>query len=249
MRVAFRILLLGTVLCACTDPSPPEQSLSDSVPEPGREDLALRFDGVDDYLTFGTARIPLPISAHTLSLWVRPAALGREMALVTLRREDSGEEFRLSAQGAPVLARIWGPETMVEAEGTLEAGRWHHLAYVYDTVTHSLFVDGVLVGSGSASPNNHSPTSGWLGTVDGALRPYAGELDEFRIWNVARTREELENEIRNRGVLSAPELVITLGFDEMEGVTAFDRSGNGNHATLGDGVALAMPERVLAERP
>jgi len=223
--------------------------LSHKVPEAGNEELALRFDGVNDYATLGTARLPLPTSEHTISLWVRPDVVGREMALVTLRRDDSGEELLLSTAGAPMLARLWGRENMVEAETVLEVARWHHLAYVNDLVSHSLYVDATLVASQVATPNNHSPTTGWLGSVDGSLRPYAGMLDDLRIWNVARTEQELRNELSTGGVESAPELVLALDFDEPEGITAYDRSGNGNHATLGDGVAGAMPERIPAGRP
>lgn len=240
----FRWLVVMALCFGCHDPSPAEETLSDEVPPPTAVDYALSFDGQNDYGTLGTARCPMPTAAQTVSLWISPQATGSNSDLVTLRRDDSGNAFGLSAEGTPTMWRIWGSLVLAETSEAIEPGHWHHVAYVYDSETHSIYIDGVLKGTSTNTPNNRSPTSGWLGSFDGKQRFYAGLLDEVRIWAVARTQAELQAEIDGAAPISDPDLVAYFSFDEARGTRVYDRSGNGNHLALGDGAAEFAPTRV-----
>lgn len=246
-----RCLPLGLLLlfCSCHDPNPPEESLSLEVPPESSVDYALSFDGVKSYATMGTARFPLPASAQTISLWLAPNSTGATSDVVVLRREDSGNELLLSSMAAPSMKQIWASVTLVESTDSLDTGSWHHLAYVYDFVTHALYVDGELKATGTETPNNRSPTSGWLGTFDGRRNFYSGLVDELRIWASARTQAELQAEIANGTPTSDPDLVGYYTFNEADGLLAYDRSGNGNHIALGDGITEYAPIRVTSPRP
>lgn len=245
----FRWVALATLGLGCTDPSPAEETIANDVPPPSSQDYALSFDGDDDYATMGTARCPLPTLAQTISLWISPRATGKIGDLVTLRRDDSGNEFGLNANGAPTMWRIWGPLALAESSEALEPNRWHHIAYVYDTQTNAIYVNGVLSASSTNTPNNRSPTSGWLGSFDGKQRFFAGQMDEVRIWAVARSPAELRAEIDGDRSTKDPDLLAYFSFDEVGGARVYDRSGNGNHVTLGDGFAAFAPQRIESGRP
>ncbi len=242
---------LGSALlfAACQNPNPKEENLSAPVPPASSVNSAISFDGVNDYATMGTARFPLPTGSQTISLWLAPQSTGAAADLVVLRRDDSGSEFELSATGAPLMNMIWASVTLVESANPLGTGSWHHLAYVYDSSTHMIYVDGELTASAKATPNNHSPTSGWLGSFDGHQKFYSGVIDDLRIWAQARTQAELKAEMANGTPTSDPDLVAYYTFDEAEGLLVVDHSGNGNHLALGDGIAEYAPARVTSTRP
>lgn len=72
--------------------------------------------------------------------------------------------------------------------------RWTHVAFVLKTGTGYLYVDGVQVGTGNLSTVN-TPTGNTdlrIGQrVAGGSIPFKGVIDEYRIWSVARTTQEL----------------------------------------------------------
>ncbi len=63
------------------------------------------------------------------------------------------------------------------------------------------------------------------------------------------TDAELKAEIAGEAPISDPDLVGYYSFDEADGLRAYDRSGNGNHMALGDGIAERAPSRVKSDRP
>ena len=252
---AHRIALISTTLMAigplgCSNSQGlSEASIADTVPAESGIDYALQFDGINDYATTGTARFPMPALPQTISLWVKIASTSSDQDWVTLRRDtDSGNEFGLATGGLPTVWRVYGAATLVQSSTALELNRWQFVAYVFDGAEHAIYVDGGLVGTGTTDANNRSPTSSWLGTFDGTRNLYDGLLDELRIWSVARTALDIQNEMVSGGPKTDPNLVAYYRFNESGGQRAYDRSGNGNHASLGDGVADCMPTRVVSDR-
>jgi hypothetical protein len=238
------------VALACSNStSNSEDSITDVVPPESSVDYALQFDGVNDYATTGTAGFPRPTLPQTITLWVKIASTSLDQDWVTLRRDtDSGNHFGLAAGGLPTVWRVYGDSVLVQSSTALEVNRWQFLAYVFDGAEHAIYVDGALVGTGTTAPNNRSPTLGWLGTFDGIANHYQGLIDELRIWTVARTQAETQNDMTSGGPKTDPDLVAYYSFNESIGQRVYDRSGNGNHASLGDGVPDCMPTRVVSDR-
>ena len=84
---------------------------------------------------------------------------------------------------------------VMTARTDLNDDEWHHVACIRDAIQDSIriFVDGVLEGSANAAGlgnlENSEPLT--LGAGSPADSWFGGQLDEVRIWNVARTAEEI----------------------------------------------------------
>ena len=133
------------------------------------------------------------------------------------------------------------------------AGQWHHVAITYDQTTFRLYIDGAL--------EVQSPATGQLAVTTyplsvGKKAPqngdyFKGQIDECRVWNVARTQAQIQATMSK--ALSGAEsgLVVYWPFDEASGQTVTDLSPNHNDGTLGaDANAGADdPSRVISPAP
>lgn len=79
---------------------------------------------------------------------------------------------------------------------------WHHIALVYDAaaMTATTYVDGAVDQMATGvPPGPWAPGSSFYlgGTSDNATgsvgAPFDGSVDEFRVWSVARTQTEIQN--------------------------------------------------------
>ncbi len=73
--------------------------------------------------------------------------------------------------------------------GMAELNVWHHYAYTFKNGEAKLYRDGVLEDSKTASAYPPKWSSFRIGSGDG--NTIDGELDEFRMWSVARTQSEI----------------------------------------------------------
>ncbi|MGZ4038760.1 MAG: LamG-like jellyroll fold domain-containing protein, partial [Bacteroidia bacterium] len=135
------------------------------------------------------------------------------------------------------IAGAW--RTLSAPYGALN--QWHHLAATWDGTNIRLYKDGVLVAtspnySGLITSNTNQLT---IGQQPGYSEYFGGQLDECRIWNVARTQCDIYTYKDCEIPTSATGLVANYHFNE--GVasssnstinTLTDASGNANDGTL-----------------
>jgi len=118
--------------------------------------------------------------------------------------------------------------------GVIEKGKWHHVAASWNQGSASLYVDGELAGTHEfekAAPAR-VPLRIGKGSTD-LGRHFAGEIDELRIWNVARTEGEIKRYMQRTIAEAEPDLVACWTFDEGKGQMARDSSRNHLDARLG----------------
>jgi fibronectin type 3 domain-containing protein len=113
---------------------------------------------------------------------------------------------------------------------------WHHAAATYDGTTLRLYLDGAPNGQVTVGrpPRSDSIQHAALGTaLNSSGTPagnFVGILDEARVWNYARTQQQIATG-RNTEITSAPGLLGRWGMNEGVGTTVGDSSGNGNVGT------------------
>jgi hypothetical protein len=130
-----------------------------------------------------------------------------------------------------------GKNHPVSSSTVIVNDRWYHAAATYDGVTWRLYLNGALdtqltvneppradsiqpVGIGSALNSGGVPN----GFFDGII-------DEVRIWNGARTAQQIQ-ETMNLEVASAPGLLGRWGFNEGTGTTIADTAGGNKTGAL-----------------
>jgi Concanavalin A-like lectin/glucanases superfamily len=249
-RLTLFTLLACGPLAACTeqqrDDGPSE--LVRHVPETS-QNRALAFDGIDDYATTGTAQFPYGRGAQTISAWFEIEAVTGKHALITLRKDiDSGVELGLQ-DGLVGAWRVYGNRTLVIGTTPVTTGVWHHAAYTFDAVTNQIYVDGALVASTTNAPDERTPTTCWLGTLDGTSDLFKGSIDDFRVFNVARTSMQIANEAAGIFSTGDPGLALYLPCNENGGSVVYDHSLLANDGELGDGIEPHLPTRIAPGAP
>lgn len=218
----------------------------------GGAGYALSFDGIRDYATAANAGFPAATAAQSIELWMKVAsvpATGNQDLFVARQDFSNGAHLGFHG-GALAVWRVYVDRVLVQAPALPAPNVWHHVAYTYDGTTHILYVDGAAVDSQTNPADERTPTSVWLGTVDGSHELFAGLMDEVRVWSAARTAAQVAGDKLHTAPGPVADLVAYWTFDDVgSGGRALDASGNGNTVTLGDGVAAAMPSRVVSDAP
>ncbi len=224
--------------------------LPDCDDEPLQECNALHFDGEDDYVEVNS-----PFSGNTdftVEMW-----FNSESTLVGTCQNNNISDFRwliswddedfgigdcngdLRVVFAPLCPGGQNLCTSLPAF-PINDNNWHHVAYTKTGTETRIFVDGVFFVNFAGAPYDMSgtfrigaPGSGNQG------RPWEGLIDEIRIWDYARSDDQIA-EVFNCGLTGNEQGLVTY-FPANEGIpggdnTALtvltDQSGNGNDGTL-----------------
>lgn len=105
--------------------------------------------------------------------------------------------------------------------------RWVHLAVVFDPVANLtlLYMNGVFAGSAPyRDPTNNASRTYHFGYPGPSFDPMA-RLYDYRIWNVARTAQQILDNYKSR-IGAQANLLVYLKGDEKTGTTLTDSSGN-----------------------
>jgi hypothetical protein len=208
-------------------------------------DLALHFDGVDDFLMSPNLGDHFTDTTVTVELWFKPEAAGVIVA------EEGGpfvnysgyhdSQLEVSSTG-DVLARVWGVSPILL--GKVGFGTWHHAAFRYNEATQIL--DGFLDGVPSSSTATGDRLWPWdwgfplhyaFGATDGTNLGsgawFTGMIDEVRVWNVARSQADTSPELHRDGDFAGRE----------------PTAGDHVHAAVGSDGRHAIPVRPGRHRP
>ena len=114
--------------------------------------------------------------------------------------------------------------------------KWVHMAFVWDGANMIYYENGELIAFETFpvtfTPNNMPLTFGRMSAGGAYLDGY---LDNIRIWNVARSAEEI-NAFKDVSILGDTNGLIGLWeFDEGLGTTVYDLSPNANNGTITNG--------------
>lgn len=136
--------------------------------------------------------------------------------------------------------------TYTDDRAVLEAGKWYHIAVVFDNRELEVYLNGELViymadtwtnyVNFNVPHNDEVGTSGkrsfWIGYSYDANRDFRGKMSEIRFWNRPLTQEEINAENHFYTVdPSSSGLICYWKLDEGEGNTFKDYTGNGNDLT------------------
>lgn len=235
--------------------APEPEQLDEPAPFDASVDRALAFDGIDDYASVGTARMPQIERDQSLMLRFRPEGQLRNgptvQALFTLRRGRTSGIVLALDDDVPFVYNVYGDRELARASAKVNLGEWHQLSFVVqdDGETCTLYVDGALAHTTSGLLfTNRTPIESIIGSADAYTQMFHGAIDELRVYSRAFTAEEIQALDAGMPPADAEQLVLYLPFDEPSGARSYDFSGLDNHALLGDGVPQLMPARMRTAR-
>jgi uncharacterized protein YjdB len=203
---------------------------------------ALKFDGVGDKVTIAN-NAALDFSTGTVEAWVKPGASSNSQGFLMMRRDVNSSRWSAHInQNAGTIGIYDGSSFKTVNVGTITANTWYHVALVFSSGNTAVYVNGVSKGS-TGNGINISVTGNVfsLGNNDAAYanEDFLGEMDEVRIWSVARSTAEI---LGNKDAVitsSAVGLIANYHFNQgLAGgansavTTLTDASGNSNTGTL-----------------
>jgi alpha-tubulin suppressor-like RCC1 family protein len=216
---------------------------------------ALRFDGIDDYVDVPTTNGYTGLSSVTLASWVRLLSLpapGKRYGIIVSGdsngcQDNLGVMVNEYGQLYVTLGTVNNPSCLegpiaITTTGKLEAGQWHFISITYSTETgkFNVYIDAIPVGeytadqSGLSSQYHHFGFGRWFdgnvfpGEESHNLIPFHGDLDEISLWNKALSSSELLNLMHHSPDGNQPGLIGFWDFNEGDGQTAKDLTGNNN---------------------
>jgi hypothetical protein len=206
------------------------------------QNRSLSFNGVDDYVELSQITDIGSVSS-TVSMWVKIPVVGQgnlnegERVGNLLGNYNSSPNSNWEVtQGQ---TRIWWNNGEKDIYGSfdLRDNQWHHLAFVRDKENNQLlgYIDGEIDLISDGVGSDISFNTPFLIGKDyraGTGIPFHGSVDNLSIWDVAKNQEEIQENMYNN--LSGYEdgLVGYWDFNDGEGSTLTDLSGNENDGTI-----------------
>ena len=173
----------------------------------GRVGDALRFDGVDDYVSFPGATALDDLHPMTFAGWVMREDLNGGGYILAKRSESTGY-WRLHSGNANLtwVRQFTGDNPTYTGGGAPVLNQWTHVAFTWngegapdasDHATH-LYVNGDQVANptrtnGSGSPVPDAPNLFTIGNrPQGNTSYFKGSLDDYRLWDRVLSPAEIE---------------------------------------------------------
>jgi hypothetical protein len=149
------------------------------------------------------------------------------------------------------------PDVTALSKTSVNTGAWFHVAAtrVEATGVVRIYVNGnleTILSTGNTSPLADAQAP-WIGGIlfngQNVVKSFVGTIDELRVWNVARTSDEIASTMRLRLRGDEAGLVGCWHFDEGMGATADDSSPVHNDGSLGDGYPDLAPAWERSDAP
>jgi hypothetical protein len=141
---------------------------------------------------------------------------------------NHGNHIRYGFGGNPIT---------VSKPDSINFDKWHHIATTFDGTNYKLFLDGELINNSTAFQGLTPPEPVTLigsNLVDKTLNPWIGKVDEVRIWNDARTQDEIQEWMNKTLVVAnVTGLIAYYPMDVNNNYSMIiDNSSNANHAKI-----------------
>lgn len=255
--IAILIVVLAGLVCQASGESSGSGKSSD--PATAAESAAnrvLNLDGQASYVRVADSQsLHSFTNAMTIEAWFKPSSFytshGNVNSIIRKNVSAGAENFFLRFRivgGQPMAAMSPGGRIgVLRAPHEFRTGKWYHLAGIYDGRAITLLVNGGRINSERVSgPMYIDQSDLFIGKGDPEFsfgEYFHGALDEIRIWNVARSQEEIQAAMNTTLTGKEKDLVAYWNFDDG---TARDVSGHGNDGHVHEGAQIVESARPTA---
>lgn len=196
--------------------------------------------------TFGNGATDSPFS---IEAWVKCSALGAVQTIVSKGDGAAGGEWnlRIAANGRPrflLIDQSAAAILAIEADYLVPVDVWVHIGATYSgsgtNAGMKMYVNGVLqnqvsVNTGTYVAMENTTVPMLVGNqYNGATynTPFAGCIDEVRLWSTERTANEISTNKNIEVASNSTGLVGQWKMNDGSGTTATDSNANAKHGTL-----------------
>lgn len=212
----------------------------------------LQFNGSNYVIVNNPSGLPIGNSPRTIEAWIRPTASTNMWGLVHYGTGDcNGRMSGLGVREVGIDNQVvfWSGCADYVSGLTVQLNVWSHIAVTFDGTTATTYLNGVAESSGPLSVDTWSSHL-FIGaeTVNNGASfrsYYTGEIDEVRVWDVARTPTQIQSTMNTSIIGPMPNLVAAWNFDNISGVLVPDVTTHGNDGTIVGG-ALPVPSTNTA---
>ncbi len=171
----------------------------------GKLGQGLQFDGVDDYVSVVNGGGLGSLQTGTIALWVKwigTQSCGNSCGAVVARQRDTfftNQMISLNGSNPATAVVLWAPYVWntyaITGSTAVGDGKWRHIAITYTSGSHSLYVDGILDGTGNTGGGITDydvvlSLGAWIGDGNSYSR---SQIDDVRIYNRILSADEIAN--------------------------------------------------------
>jgi hypothetical protein len=221
------LVVLAALILFISSPCAPGQSVWTN---------ALSFDGVNDQVIVANFGGAMPTNEVTVEFWERLPVTNQIMTVFRLQPDDTANRFMFDHRGDGSViwdfGNIAGGGRLSSGPGITVNDAWQHFAMVARAGTGAndymaIYCNGVLrTNKSGACAFAKNISSLYLGQR--AAYYLRGELDDFRIWNKARSQAEIQADMAHPLTGLESNLVAYWKFDE-GGSTTTAHDATPNH--------------------
>ncbi|WP_329806993.1 LamG-like jellyroll fold domain-containing protein [Flavobacterium facile] len=217
----------------------------------------LNFDGVDDFITLPNESNFDFTNQMTVEVWVKSSVAPDEWDALVIKGDNSWR-LHLNSTGTVNFTCSGTTSSQVNSTSSVTDGNWHHVVGTLGGNSIKIYIDGVLENVVATSGNINN-------TVDQVLignnptfgpRHFNGNMEDVRIWNVARTAEQINGskncELQGNETGLVANYKFNQGLDAADNtaITSLtDATANANNGTLVNFTKTGTTSNFLAGSP
>ena len=219
------------------------------------ESTALTLDGNQSFVEIGDSETLNNITEQvTVSAWIAPTDFPNRYIPIIYKGDKRTSDITnrsvtlwLQDDGSVLFSASPGGQAekyMSSASGAIQLNRWYHVAGVIDAKRNlmKIFIDGTEVERGNFNSKENIHKSLHPLRIGGSHEEeitthasFAGQIDEVRIWNIARTEDQIRADMNKQLNGDEPGLVGYYKFDaETENVITDSSPNRNNGKRIGE---------------
>lgn len=196
----------------------------------------IKFDGNNDYIDLGTDPALDITGDITVEAWVNISSYSNDTTLLVGKGDASFTKRTFGLCLLPngkVLWQMYGATQLNLVGTTLALNQWYHVAAVRTGNAHKIYVNGSQVASGTYSDTPGITTaSAKIGYAGFPNTYFDGQMDDVRIWNVAKNSTQIDTSKIHCFTGAETGLVAYYKMEEGTGSTTADLTSNSLDGTL-----------------